>query len=351
MKKLRLGYLTFVMGCSLLLAAGCGNQPQQANGTGQSGQEAQSNASNSGSGEKDKIVIGVSNITMKESVYQYMKTAAENKAKEMGVELMWQSSELDPSAQANQVQNFIAQGVDAIVIEPADPHAAKQQVDLAKQAGIPVVNLEGLIEGAKTDLRIAGDSVKVGELQVESFLKEWGDKPANVVILSGTKGDEIAESITKGNLNIINQHKNLKLVAHQYHTNWDKQLAMNSMENILVKYNNDIQIVFANNDGMISGALKAAENVGVKDKIIFYGGDNDKNIVEAILKGDPVRTIDKGAVLQGERVVEAAVKLAKGEKTSQDQVIDDVPVWYTPITLINKDSLEPAKEKYPELFK
>ncbi|MGO0060081.1 substrate-binding domain-containing protein [Brevibacillus fluminis] len=327
--------LAGVLSCGVLILAGCGTQ------TGAGGPTA---------GSKDKIVVGVTNITMKESVYQFMKTAAENKAKELGVEVMWQSSELDPSAQMNQVQNFIAQKVDAIVIEPADPHAAKQQVMLAKQAGIPVINLEGLIEGAKTDLRIVGDSVKVGEAQVESFLQEWGDKPANVVILSGTKGDEVAESITKGNLNIIGKHANLNVVGSQYHTNWDKQLAMNTMENLLVKYKNDIQVVFANNDGMIAGAMKAAENAGVKDKIIFYGADNDKSTVEAILKGDPVRTIDKGAVLQGERVVEGAVKLAKGEKPPSDQVVDDIPVWYTPITLVDKNHLEAAKQKFPELF-
>lgn len=339
-RNARLGYVTFLMGCSLLFAAGCGSQ-QEATSAGQS---------SSGSGGKDKVVIGVSNITMKESVYQFMKEGAETKAKELGAEVIWQSSELDPSTQHNQVQNFVAQGVDVIVIEPADPHAAKQQVALAKQAGIPVINLEGLIEGAKTDLRIVGDSVKVGEMQAENFIKEWGDKPANVVILSGTKGDEVAESITKGNFNIINKHQNLKVVAHQYHTNWDKQLAMNTMENILVKYQGDIQIVFANNDGMISGAMKAAENAGLKDKIIFYGADNDKDTVEAILKGDPVRTIDKGSVLQGERVIEGAVKLAIGEKPQNDKIVDDIPVWFTPITLVNKENLEPAKQKYPDLF-
>ncbi|MED4784888.1 sugar ABC transporter substrate-binding protein [Brevibacillus choshinensis] len=332
----RLLSLAVLLSFGVLLTAGCGTQ----SGTG-----------TSAAGDKDKIVIGVTNITMKESVYQFMKAAAENKAKELGVEVIWQSSELDPSAQMNQVQNFIAQGVDAIVIEPADPHSAKQQVILAKQAGIPVINLEGLIEGAKTDLRIVGDSVRVGEEQAENFMKEWGDKPANVVILSGTKGDEVAESITKGNLNNIEQHSNLHVVGNQYHTNWDKQLAMNTMENLLVKYKNDIQVVFANNDGMISGAMKAAENAGVKDKIIFYGADNDQSIVEAILKGDPVRTVDKGAMLQGERVVEGAVKLVKGEKLQFDQMIDDIPVWYTPITIVDKDNLEQAKQKYPNLFK
>jgi D-xylose transport system substrate-binding protein len=339
-KKLRLSYLSFVIGCSLLIAGGCGNQQQEVSKNG-----------NLGSKKEDKIVIGVTNTTLGVPVYQMMKTAAEEKAKELGVEVIWQSAENDPSAQHNQVQNFIAQGVDAIVIEPAVSNAATEQVALAKQAGIPVINLEDRIMGTTTDLRIVGDSEKVGEMQVENFLKEWGDKPANVVILSGAKGNEGAEKITKGNYNIINQHKNLKVVAHQYHANWDSQLAMNTMQNVLVKQNNDIQVVFANNDGLITGAMKAAENAGVLNKIIFYGADDDKNVVEDILKGVPVRTVDKAAFLQGGRVVEAAVKLAKGEKTQYDKIVDGTPHWYTPLTIVNKDNLNPAKQKFPELFK
>jgi len=338
-KKARFGFVSFAIG--LLLVSGCGTQQQEA---GQSGQAA-------GAKNGDKIVIGVTNTTLGGSVYQTMKTAAEEKAKELGVEVIWQSAENDPSTQHNQVQNFIAQGVDVVVIEPAVSNAATELVALTKQAGIPVINLEDLIVGAPTDLRIVGDSVKVGEMQVEDFLKAWGDKPANVVILSGSKGNEGAENITKGNYNMINQHKNLQVVANQYHANWDSQLAMNTMENVLVKYKNDIHVVFANNDGLITGAMKAAENSGVLDKIIFYGADNDKNIVEDIVKGAPVTTVDKSAFLQGQRVVEAAIKLAKGEKPQSDTVIDGTPYWYTPLSIVNKDNLDVAKQKYPELFK
>ncbi|MFJ7724607.1 substrate-binding domain-containing protein [Neobacillus sp. NPDC097160] len=339
MKKSRLVFLSFLIGCMLIIASACGNK-----------QEASSGKVESGNGGK-KIVIGVTNTTLKSPVYQIMKEKAEKKAKELGAEVIWQSAENDPATQANQVQNFIAQGVSVIVIEPADANTSKEQVARAKQAKIPVINLEDLIMGTTTDLRIVADSEKVGEMQVDSFLKEWGDKPANVIVISGAKGNEGAETITKGEFNIINQHKNLKVVANQYIANWDTQLAMNMMENVLVKQNNDIQAVFANNDGMLTGALKAAKNNGVLNNILFYGGDNDQNIVEEIIKGTPVTTIDKGASLQGNRLAEAAVKLAKGEKPTYDKIVDGTPVWYTPISIVNKDNLDVAKEKYPELFK
>lgn len=301
-------------------------------------------------GNDNEIVIGVTNTTMKTPVYEFMKQGAEKKAEELGVTLLWQSSELDPQKQLDQVDSFISQGIDVLVIEPADDSSAKQHVQLAKNAGIPVINLEYYIEGADIDLRIVGDSVAVGEMQVKAFLEEWGDEPANVVILSGTAGSEVAESITQGNLNIIEQNPNLNLVGHQYHDAWDRELAMNSMENILTQTNNDVQAVFANNDGMILGAMRAAENAGVKDEIIFYGSDNDEEVIKAMLEGEPVRTIDKSAILQGENIVEAAVKLAKGEEPPHDDVIDGIPIWYTPVSLVNMENLEKAKEKFPHLF-
>lgn len=271
-------FLALCLILSLLsLLAGCGGSEQATKpGTG-----------DSRSGKKGQLVIGVTNMTMKESVYHFMKAAAEKKAKELGVKLIWQSSENDPQKQLSQVENFIAMGVDAIVIEPARSDAAVPMVKRAKDAGIPVVNLEARIKGIKTDLRIGADCVRIGEMQVEDFVKSYGDKPANVVILSGTKGDETAEDITKGNLNAIKRHPNIKVVMQQYHLEWDRQLAMNTMQNALVKTNKNIQAVFANNDTMAHGAMKAAEEAGVRDKIMFYGADNDKDSVEEILKGPP----------------------------------------------------------------
>jgi len=332
------GYLALVMFLMLVLMVGCSSSNE-------------TSGNSSGSKDDDKVKIGVTIVSMKTPVYQVMKKSAEAKAKELGVELIWQSAEFDPQVQLNQIQNFVTSGVDAIVIEPADDSAAHQHVKLAKDAGIPVVNLEYYIKGADTDLRIVGDSVKVGELQVNSFIEEWGDKPAKAVILSGTSGSEVAESITKGNKNAIEKNKNIELLSQQYHNNWDQQLAMNTMENMLVKYKNDIQVVFANNDSMIMGAYKAAQNAGVADKIIFYGSDNNQDVVEEILKDAPIRTVDKGAFLQGERIIEGALKVANEEEVPYDVVIDDIPVWYTPISLVNKDNLDAAKGKFPELFK
>jgi len=345
--------LLMVLSLVIVMVAGCGGQSAETN----TGAKEQSNtttsetSSKTNAGSDDKILIGVTSMTMKESVYQFMRDNAMKKAEELGATLMWQSCENDPQVQLNQVDDFIAQKVDVLVIEPARSDAAVQLVQHAKDAGIPVINLEALIRGIDTELRIVADSVKVGELQVTDFVEnEWDKKPANVVILSGTKGDEVAENITQGNLNIIEKYPELNVVMSQYHEAWDRALAMNTMQDALAKYNNNIQVVFANNDTMAHGAMKAAKDAGVTTKIVYYGADHDKDSVEAIMAGEPLKVVDKGAIEQGKRIAEAAVKLAKGEELPYDEVVDGIKVWYTPIELIHKDNLKLSKEKFPELF-
>ncbi len=340
--------LKYVIGMICLLfvfLTGCGN--------GEEG--ASADIENDGKSD-DKIVIGVTSMTLKESVYHFMRDAATEKAKELGAEVVWQSSENDPTTQYNQVENFIAQGIDILVIEPARSDASDRHVKLAQDAGIPVINLEALIPGVQMDLRISADSYKVGVAQVEDFAKEWGDHPANVVVLSGTKGDEVAESITQGVMETLKNYPQYKVIVQQSHANWDRQLALNTVENALTKFNKDIQVIFANNDAMVHGAIKAAENTGVKDDILFYGGDADKDTIELLLKGmTNLKTVDKGAQLQGERIAEAAVKIAKGEGAPQDEIIKsdeyDIPVWWTPLEMISTDNLDPMKVKYPDLVK
>ncbi|MGG1662051.1 sugar ABC transporter substrate-binding protein [Brevibacillus sp. NRS-1366] len=337
MRMAKSGKLLFMLILVLLITVGCSEQQTS-------------------TGNQNKIRIGVTNMTMKESVYYFMKKGAEDKAKELGVDLIWQSSENDPSIQLNQVQDFVAQGADVIAIEPARSDAAQPHVRLAHDADIPVINFGAQIRGEKTELRITEDMYKVGAAQVEDFAKVWGDKQANVVILSGTKGDELADSSTHGVLDTLKKFPQYKIIVQQAHMNWDRQLAMNTMENALTKFKNDITVVFANNDTMAHGAIKAAENAGVKDKILFYGADADQDSIELLKTGmSNLKVFEKNPYLQGTRIVEAAVKLARGEAVTTDGTFkageNEIPIWWTPIQLIDKDSLEPMKTKYPALFK
>lgn len=333
MKKLFAILLVLVLVLSMF--AGCGDAPTQ--------------------GEEDEaITIGVTNSTLKESVYVYMRDAAEAYLNEEGAELVWQSSENDPTAQLNQIENFIAQGVKCVTLESVRSETAAELVNLLHDAGIPVINLEAAISGVACDLRIGADNYEIGVMQVEKLVEEWGtEKPANVVILSGTLGDESAESLTQGELETLAKYPNFNVIVQQYHNGWDRQLSMNTMENALAQHENDIQIVIGNNDTLMHGGLKAAENAGVAEDMLFFGGDFDLDTAEMLLGGkDNVFVVDRNSILQGQRIAEASLILARGEEPEYDVVMESgTPFWITPLRMVDSTNVsEFAAEKYPELI-
>lgn len=306
----------------------------------------------SGGTSGDKVKIGVVIQTLKANVYTVMQQSAMDKADELGVELLFQSCELNAATQKSQVETMLGQGIQALVIEPADADSMAVTAQMVRDQGIPVINLEQRITGFDSDLWIVGDSYKVGQSQVEDFIKVWGeDTPANIVLLCGTAGDEVAETISKGVRETAAKYKNLSIVVDQQVAEWDRQKAMNYMEDAIVQTGGKIDVVIANNDNMALGARKAAENAGIADDIWFIGADNDEEMDQGILAGKKMMTVDKGAILQGQRIVEAAYKLAKGETPESDGADGAMPIWYTPVQMVTQDNIEEISgPKFPNLF-
>ena len=350
MMKLKMISILITLALMLGLVAGCAATETTA-APAAPGETTAAPAATTAAGADDKLIIAVTNMTLKEAVYKYMADNAKIKADELGVELIWQSCENDPQVQLNQVQDFIAKGVDVVVIEPARSDAAIPMVRACEEAGIPVINLEAEIKGITTEMRIVADSYKVGALQAEDFINNvWDKKPVNAIICAGTKGDEVAESITKGVMDTLAKQPDITVVANQALEGWDRQLAMNMMQDALAKFDNNIGVVFANNDTMALGAMKAAEQAGVDKNVWFYGADHDSDSVKAIQAGANLKVVDKGAILQGQRIVEAGIAVVKGEAISGVEEVNGVKIWFTPIGMVEASDLSLAEGKFPELF-
>lgn len=216
-----------------------------------------------------------------------------------------------------------------------------------------MIIIEALIDDVNPDLWVTADSYDVGVQQVEAFVERWGtEEPANVVLLSGTQGDEVAESISAGVRDQVAKYDNLTLVYEQYCQNWARDKGMSFMEDAISVNNGDIQAVFGNNDQITMGALKAAENAGLVDQMWFIGGDHEEEMVKYIVDGYQAITVHKGTEAQGEFLMEAAQMLANGEEIPDTQEVDGIKVWYAPITVVSADNVEEfSSSRYPDLFK
>lgn len=300
----------------------------------------------------DEIKIGFVSQSMKEQVYRDMQAGAEAKAEELGVHMEWQTCDYDAQKELEIVNNYITQEFDVLVIEPVNTETSTPLMEAAAAAGVPVVNMEALVQGGDgAAVRITCDFNAIGKANAQRIIDEVGadNKTINVAILNGTKTDAVAQEINKGYHEVFDANPQVKIVQEEWHNNWDRQLAMTTMQNVFAR-GDKVDAVISNNDGMGVGAVRAAEEAGLKDQIRFYAMDHDKDAVQEIIAGTMYTTIDKSSNLQGQRMLEAAYALATGGEVQFDKEVDGIKTWYTPFRFTSWQDMSVSEEVYPDLF-
>jgi len=260
---------------------------------------------------------------------QFLQTVAdgmEAKADELGVELNIVAAEEKTDKQLAQVENFISQGVDAIVVIPVDTDAAGPMTAAAQTAGIPLVYVNRRPSDLPTGVPYVGsDSLYAGTVEMEELAKLAGGK-GNVVILIGDPANEAAVLRTQGCKDVVAKNPDMKVIKEQA-GNWYREEGLAIMENWL-QSGDQIDVVCANNDEMALGAIQALKNANKLEDVLVGGVDATADALAAMEAGELEVTVFQDAAGQGGGGIEAAVKLAKGE-TVPDLV--DVPyVLVTP---------------------
>ncbi|HOI22378.1 MAG TPA: ribose ABC transporter substrate-binding protein RbsB [Spirochaetales bacterium] len=282
MKRI-LAALTAVLLCAALLA-GCGR-------------DAKASAKK----------IGLAISTLNNPFFVTLKDGASAKATELGYELVVTDAQDDPAKQAGQVDDLIQKKVAVILINPCNSDAAKTMVEKAAKAGIPVISVDRGVSGAEVLSHIASDNVAGGVLAGQELLALVGEG-AKVVELEGIPGASAAVDRGKGfNEAVVGK---LNVVARQP-ADFNRDKGFTVMQNI-IQANKDIRGVFAHNDEMALGAIKALEAAGLKD-VIVIGFDAVDDAVTAVKAGNMKATVAQKPSLIGSMAVETAVAHIKGE--------------------------------------
>ena len=226
----------------------------------------------------------------------------------------------DTAAQLSQVENFVSQKVDAIIVVPVDTSAAQPMADAAKAAGIPIVfvNRNPSIKGVPY---VGSDSLYAGTVEMEQLAKDAGAK-GDVVILQGQVSNEAAVLRTKGCNDVVAKNPGMKVVATQA-GDWDRAKAQGITENWIQSGTLKAgMVVCANNDEMALGAINALKAAKLLDTVFVGGVDATSEALAAMQAGDLEVTVFQDAKGQGKGGVDAAVDLIGG-KTVPDYV--DIP--------------------------
>lgn len=320
-----------VMLLMALLVAACGDKSK----TGESG------GTNSEKNGEKKIRIGIAMKTEVQPRWKFDMQYMQEKAEELGAELVVQWANDDVSKQSNQVENLLSQGIDVLVIVPVSDKTGPV-VDKAKSAGVPVIAYDAMIQDSDIDLYVTRNNYKVGELQAQAALNYTGGK-GNFVLLKGDPATTVAQGIAQAYEDILKTDSNIHIVAEQWHQNWSTERALKTAEDALSAQNDNIQAFVSSNDGMAMGISQAVKGRDLDGKVFISGLDVEVGSARLIAEGIQTMSVwtklDEGA----KRTIEAAVQLAKGETPQSDETTNngkkDVPTLAVDVIEVNKDNL------------
>jgi inositol transport system substrate-binding protein len=267
-------------------------------------------------GAADKpIKIGVSMLfddlwltTLRDAMTAYA-------ASQPGVELVMVDSKEDVATQLSQVENFVAQNMDAIVLIPANTDATDPMTKAATDAGIPLVYVNRKPANLPDGVAYVGsDSIDAGIFQMQWIADKLGGK-GNVVLMEGNLSQEAAQMRTAGVEQVAAKYPDIKITKKDT-ANWSRDQGLALMENWL-STGDQIDAVASNNDEMAIGALSAIEAAGKLGQIIVGGVDASPDALAEMDKGRLNVTVFQNAKGQGEGGIKAAIALARGEKVEQ----------------------------------
>ncbi|MDX9753371.1 MAG: substrate-binding domain-containing protein [bacterium] len=254
--------------------------------------------------------------------FSTMEAGAKEEAKKLGVELLVQGTnkETDIAQQVNIVENFITRRVDAIVIAPASSTGLVPALFRAQKQGIYVVNIDNpLDEAAKKQIGLAcpfvgSDNALGASLAAHDLVAAMGGK-GEVAILEGIPGVMNAELRKQGAKRVFEAEPGIKVVASKT-AEWEVEKGFQVFTNILTA-NPGIAGLFAANDNMALGALRAIDIAGKTGQIKVVSYDNLKTAQEAILAGKLVSTIEQHPELMGAYGVRAALDHLNGKEVPE----------------------------------
>ena len=279
---------------------------------------------------QEKPLIGLSLDTLKEERWQRDKRLVEQRAKELGAVLDIQVANGDDAVQTKQAENLLIKGVDVLIVVPHNGEIAASIVEAAHRRGVPVIAYDRMIRNADVDLYVSHQVERIGEMQAQYALERV--PKGNYVLIGGSPTDYNALLIRRGQMNILQpavDRGDVKIISEQYAREWKAEEALRITEDALTRTGNNIQAIVASNDGTAGGAISALQAANLGGKVLVTGQDAQKDAVQRIVDGTQTMTIYKQIQPLAFAAVDAAMKLANGEKIDAPEAINngkiDVP--------------------------
>ena len=241
--------------------------------------------------------IGFSQIGSESGWRAAETTLTKQQAEERGIDLKFADAQQKQENQIKAMRSFIAQGVDAILIAPVVATGWDSVLQEAKEAEIPVVLLDRMVDSSD-DLyltAVGSDLVHEGNVAGQWLVDELDGKDCNVVELQGTTGSSPAIDRKNGFEQAIKGHDNIKLIRSQT-GDFTRTKGKEVMESFLKAEDGgkNICALYAHNDDMAVGAIQAIKEAGLKpgSDILVVSIDAVPDIFQAMAAGEANATVE-----------------------------------------------------------
>ena len=247
--------------------------------------------------KRDKIVIGFSQMENNNPWRIAETNSIKDEAAKRGDKfaLVVSDAQGQTSKQVSDVEDLIAQRVDAIFLAPREFEGLAPALQAAKEANIPVFLIDREAAGKAGEDYVAflgSNFIDQGRRAAEWLARQTGGK-ANIVELTGTAGSSVARDRAQGFSDEIKKHPDMRIIVSQT-GDFSRANGQKVMENIIQSKGREITAVYAHNDEMALGAIQALKAAGLKpgQDVIVVSVDGEKAALESIIAGELGATVE-----------------------------------------------------------
>lgn len=281
--------------------------------------------------EEEAHVFGFSAINMGNPYYITLEGAIEEALQEENSILITKDPAGDPELQAQQLEEMIGEGVEAVFLSPVNWELITPSLELLKDAGVKIINVDTQVkEMDYVDAYVGSDNENAGYICGTDLISRLPDG-GNILILECPTQNSINERITGFETALASAEKGYEIVDRA-DTSGDFQVALDVTTEMLEKHP-DISAIMCGNDQIAVGA-KTAVNLAGNTNIIIYGVDGSPDIKKEIQKPDSqiAGTAAQSPISMGKTAVDVAMKVIKGEKFEKET--------FEEVFMINKSNLD-----------
>lgn len=271
--------------------------------------------------------IGLSLDTYKELRWEKDRDFMMQRTKQLGGSMSVLVADSNDQTQISQIENFISQKVDVLIVVPHDAEAIAPAIEEAHKAGIKIISYDRLVLNSAIDLYLSFDNVKVGKEEAQGVMDAAATSktPLDVALVDGAPTDHNATLVKQGNMSVLQplvDSGKVKIVYDRASPDWSPDAAYTNLKAFL-DGGGKVDAVVAANDGTAGGAIKALKEHALDGKVPVSGQDAELAAVQRLVAGTQSVTVYKPLNKIAYKAIDIAAQFVKGKKPDSNGTVNN----------------------------